>query len=168
MKPLIFTLLFSFLSLPHVYSDGTFEIRLGITDHVKGWVKHHHEGEDIWISPDPVITSEMISSAEYKWVEPLLSKEEIEAIKKIDPNVRLSSNATESYIEIEITLTEEGAKKQSAVTEDSAGSLMVFMFEGKILTAPRIMEKISGDVAVITGKFTEERAKMITNVLNQK
>lgn len=168
MKTLIFTLLLLASFLSNVYTDEIFEIRIGKIDPVDGWDKMHHEGQDIWISPDPAITTEMVSSAEYKWAMPYLSEEEITEIKKLDPDVHLSQNATERHIEIIITFTDQGAKKQSSLTDENTGNLMVFMFDGEILTAPRIMDKISGDVAVLTGGYTEDKAKMITKALNQK
>ncbi|WFB37573.1 hypothetical protein P3T73_07345 [Kiritimatiellota bacterium B12222] len=168
MKIPLLILLVIISSLTNVYSGGTFEIRIGKTEPVEGWDKVRHEGMDIWISPNPEITSDMISSAEYNWSMPDLSKEEIAQIKKIDPDVRISQNATKRHIKIIVTYTEQGAKKQSIVTDENSGSLMVFMFDGEILTAPKIMEKIPGDIAVITGNFTEEKAKKITKALNHK
>lgn len=149
-------------------AEGIFEIRLGQDLPGESLEKFSHNGLPLWISNKVEMTSTMIAKAEYKWAKSPLSEEEVEKFKKENPDVYLSDLYLDPYIELWLTFTEEGAEKQEALTAENVGKVLVFMFNGEILTAPRIQMKISGNIAVVTGQLTEEKAKEIVKAIEAK
>ena len=69
---------------------------------------------------------------------------------------------------IEITLTKEGQKKFAELSREHQGRPLAIMADGKVLGAPTVRGKISGDRAVIHGNFTKEEAERIANGIRQK
>ena len=65
--------------------------------------------------------------------------------------------------QIEIVFTETGAERFAQTTEQLAGKLLGILVDGELISAPRVMEKISGGRAVITGKFSKQEAERIAS-----
>jgi preprotein translocase subunit SecD len=61
---------------------------------------------------------------------------------------------------IEISFTGEGAERLAKATLEHIGKPLAVLFDGKVVTAPVVMSKISGN-GVITGGFAKEVAERI-------
>jgi len=67
-------------------------------------------------------------------------------------------NAGAGLPQIEITFTEKGRKRFADVTHQNIGNRLAIIVEGRLLSAPRILEEISGGKAMISGRFSKEEA----------
>ncbi len=74
--------------------------------------------------------------------------------------VSLSRNPYGRHIVL-LVLTRRGAEKFAVITEKNKHSKLAIIFNGKILSAPIIREKISGGRLQISGSFTIEEAQKI-------
>jgi preprotein translocase subunit SecD len=70
----------------------------------------------------------------------------------------LSENG--KYYEIEVTMTDEGARKLKALTEQHLMKPLAILLDGKLWVAPRIVSPISRK-ALISGNFDREEAERI-------
>lgn len=68
--------------------------------------------------------------------------------------------------QVHLNFNDEGAKKFAAVTTASSGRLLGIVLDGKLYSAPRINEPITGGSAQITGHFSAREAEQLANVLN--
>ncbi len=68
---------------------------------------------------------------------------------------------------ISVSFTVEGAEKMAKLTEENLGKPMVIMIDGKVISAPKIMSKISAK-AQISGNFSKEEAERIARGINGK
>lgn len=66
---------------------------------------------------------------------------------------------------VDVEFTDEGAKKFEEITAKYVGKQIAIVLDGKVMSAPRVIEKISGGRAEITGNFTIEEAKRLVIVL---
>ncbi len=67
---------------------------------------------------------------------------------------------------IEIALDREGAKEFSKLTKDNIGKRLAIIFNGKVLYAPKIIEPIVDGRMVISGAFSPDEMKELTETLN--
>jgi beta-lactamase regulating signal transducer with metallopeptidase domain len=67
-----------------------------------------------------------------------------------------------------LILTRGGKEIFSRVTEENIGKKVAIVFEGKVISAPMIRDRISGGRAQISGRFTREEAERIAEVLNER
>jgi preprotein translocase subunit SecD len=65
--------------------------------------------------------------------------------------------------QIEIVFTKVGAERFAATTERLTGKPLGILVDGKLISAPVVMDKISGGKAIITGGFSVEEAKRIAD-----
>ena len=115
-----------------------FEVRLASYEKVKGWEIGLLPGPPktpIWISPEAALTNADIARA---WPQP---------------------NA--DGFSVGFMLTEEGSLKLARLTKSHTGENLAIMVDGRVLSAPKIMDEITGGRAVINGKFTEESAGLL-------
>lgn len=68
--------------------------------------------------------------------------------------------------QIALAFTAEGAKKFEEITKRNVGKPLAIFLDGRIISAPRVNEVISGGEAVISGQFTLEEAKNLAIQLN--
>ncbi|MCX7831306.1 MAG: protein translocase subunit SecD [Actinobacteria bacterium] len=66
---------------------------------------------------------------------------------------------------VDMEFTDEGAKKFEEITARYVGKQIAIVLDGKVMSAPRVIEKISGGRAEITGNFTIDEAKRLAIVL---
>lgn len=69
---------------------------------------------------------------------------------------------------IVITLTKAGAKRFSQITEQNVSRRIAIVFDGRLLSAPQIGEKISGKQLIIRGAFAEAEAEAIASAINRE
>ncbi len=81
----------------------------------------------------------------------------------------VGSNPTTGEWMVELEFNLEGAKKFSDLTRELTGKQMAIFFNGKLQSAPRVNEQITGGKAQITGGeggFEYEEAKTMVDYLN--
>ena len=67
---------------------------------------------------------------------------------------------------VEVTFTQEGAKRFAELTRKNVGRSLAIMVDGQVISAPTIRSEIRGGRALITGSFTLEEAKRIAEGLS--
>ncbi len=68
--------------------------------------------------------------------------------------------------QVHLNFNNEGARKFAEVTTAGSGRLLGIVLDGKLYSAPRINEPITGGSAQITGRFSAREAEQLANVLN--
>jgi preprotein translocase subunit SecD len=69
---------------------------------------------------------------------------------------------------VEVTFTEQGAKRLARLTKQHQGKPVAILVNGKVLAAPIARATITGGNAVITGDFTQAQAERIANGIQGK
>lgn len=106
---------------------------------------------------DP-LTKEVISTRPY-----LLEREVLLKGDRIrDSRVSFSQTGQAS---VSLSLDDKGRRIFSEITRDNVGRMLAIVLDGKVQSAPRINEQISGGEAVITGSFSPEEAAELALVL---
>ena len=122
----------------------TFEVRLASHEKVEGWKRVSGPGPEktsVWISPEVALTNADI------------------ALAYVD-------RTPEGKPCLGILFTEEGALKQARLTKSHVGEFVAIMLDGRVYSAPKIMDEITGRRAMISGNFTEEEAESIAEGLS--
>lgn len=112
-----------------------FQLRLASYEKVEGWEIGLVPGPPktpVWISPEAALTNADIARA---WPQ-----------------------ADADGFGVGFMLTEEGSLKLARLTKSHIGEILAIMLDGRVCSAPRIMDEITGGRAIISGKFTEEEA----------
>lgn len=123
----------------------TFEVRLVSHERVEGWERvpgPEPEKTPVWISPEAALTNADIARA---W-----------------PQVNVDG------YNVGFLLTEEGSLKLARLTKSHIGEFVAVMIDGRVMSAPKIMDEISGGRALITGNFTEEEAELVAEGIMMK
>jgi SecD/SecF fusion protein len=68
--------------------------------------------------------------------------------------------------QVHLNFNPEGSKKFADLTTANSGRLLGIVLDGKLYSAPRINEPITGGSAQITGRFSAREAEQLANVLN--
>jgi SecD/SecF fusion protein len=68
--------------------------------------------------------------------------------------------------QVHLNFNSAGAKQFGAVTTANVGRLLAIVLDGKLYSAPRINEPITGGSAQISGRFSAREAQELANVLN--
>jgi hypothetical protein len=68
--------------------------------------------------------------------------------------------------EIDVRLTDDGAKRLAEVTRRNIGKRLALVVDGKLYEAPRIASAITGGEALITGHLTKEEAENLATRIN--
>jgi preprotein translocase subunit SecD len=69
---------------------------------------------------------------------------------------------------VEIRLTEKGQKKFARATERHVNKPLAILVNGKVVSAPIVRDKITGENLQLTGNFTPEQAEQIARALRGK
>lgn len=72
---------------------------------------------------------------------------------------------SQSYISINLTMTEEGGRKFESMTSNNINNYIAILGNGRVYSAPRVMSVVSGGKVEITGNFTMDEARHIAKVL---
>jgi len=68
--------------------------------------------------------------------------------------------------QVHLSFNSDGAKQFGNVTTANVGRLLGIVLDGRLYSAPRINEPITGGSAQITGRFSQREALQLANVLN--
>ncbi len=72
---------------------------------------------------------------------------------------------SQSYISINLTMTEEGGRKFESMTRNNINNYIAILGNGRVYSAPRVMSVVSGGKVEITGNFSMDEARHIAKVL---
>lgn len=86
-------------------------------------------------------------------------------LKKASPTFG-GSGDTQSGPQVQITFTEDGAKKFAEITKRNIGKPLAIYLDNQLISAPIVQQEIIGGNAVINGKFTTDEAKNLAVLLN--
>lgn len=67
---------------------------------------------------------------------------------------------------VQLQFNEEGAALFEKITDENVGKVVAIYLDGQAISAPVVREKISGGLAVISGKFTPPEARQLVGRLN--
>ena len=87
----------------------------------------------------------------------------------LDESAVASATLTNSFNglpEILLRFTESGAARFAEITRQNRGQRLAIVYEGKLLSAPMIMEPITGGQANITGNMPTPEARALVDILN--
>lgn len=79
-------------------------------------------------------------------------------VKEAQAYTDTSSSSSSSPYGVSLTFTDDGATKFEQATSDNVGSYIYIVYDGEVVSAPRVSEAISGGSAVITGMETYDAA----------
>ena len=65
--------------------------------------------------------------------------------------------------QIEIVFTKAGAERFAIITKNNIRKPLGILIDGKLISAPIVMEKIAGGKALITGTFSQKEAKRLSD-----
>jgi preprotein translocase subunit SecD len=89
----------------------------------------------------------------------------------IDQNDLQTTTVVESSVpdkpQIDVTFTPEGTKRFAEVSRQSINKRLAIMIDGQIVSAPVIRSEIPGGKAMISGSFTWNEARQLSNKINQ-
>ena len=66
---------------------------------------------------------------------------------------------------VELTLTDEGAKKFATATEENVGKQIAIVYDGEVISAPTVQSAITDGRCQITGDFTYEEADQLASTI---
>ena len=66
---------------------------------------------------------------------------------------------------VELTLTDEGAKKFATATEENVGKQIAIVYDGEVISAPKVNTAITDGRCQITGDFTYEEADQLASTI---
>jgi preprotein translocase subunit SecD len=69
---------------------------------------------------------------------------------------------------VAIRLTKDGSKKIAQLTERHLNKPLAIILNGKVVSAPIVRDKITGEKMILSGKFTKEEAEQIARTLRSK
>jgi preprotein translocase subunit SecD len=79
---------------------------------------------------------------------------------------QLAFDQTTNKPHVTLEFTDEGGKIFSELTKNNVGKVLAIYLDGAPISTPRVQEEISGGRAQITGNFTVEEAKQLSERLN--
>ena len=68
--------------------------------------------------------------------------------------------------QVSLQMTDEGAKLFATITKRDIGKMIAIYLDGSVISAPTVQSEITDGNAVITGNFSVDEAKTLTNRLN--
>jgi hypothetical protein len=68
-------------------------------------------------------------------------------------------------VKIGLTMDSAGAKNWAKITRENINRCIAVIYEGRVISYPRVMSEISGGKTEITGDFTPEEANDFVNIL---
>jgi len=76
------------------------------------------------------------------------------------------TNAPQNQIEIGFELTPQGRQRFAEATRQNIGKRLAMIMDGQLCSAPVVQTEISGGKGLITGNFTPQRAKELSDKIN--
>jgi preprotein translocase subunit SecD len=71
------------------------------------------------------------------------------------------------YLDIRLKFTDNGAKRLSAITSQNIGKRMAIFIKGNLIMAPKIVETITDNTLIITGRFSRQETISFADSINK-
>ena len=81
-------------------------------------------------------------------------------------SARVSVDPDDGSIGVSVSMTARGSEEWGAMTSENVGNYIAISMDNKVFSAPVINGPITGGQTLISGGFTSEEAKGLTNLLN--
>ena len=166
--------------------DSVFQIRLVHPDNDKiiedtslekmnGYEKYTIEPPGwppvIWVSKQIDLNISDLDSVTVEFTKPFVSKEAFNTAMKQNPNLDVSQDFEKAFTEggqpqIELNFNLEGANKLAESTKNHVNQRISIFFDGKLVSAPKIMDPITKGKARLTTSLSVEHAKNLVEKLN--
>ena len=75
-------------------------------------------------------------------------------------------DSRDNQVSISVYMTEEGTQDWAQMTSENVGNFIAMVSRNKVLSAPHINSPITGGETIISGGFTNEEAKELTDLIN--
>jgi len=141
MRTLLAIFLMSFL-VGSALAENLVELRYVLAKQAERAVAVKFEGDDLWLSPEVVVSDSDIEKA--------------------------SVVRQEQEFMIFITLGNHGAKRFDEFAETHLGDRIAILVRGKVVSAPVVRERKFGCNIQIMGNFSEDEATLLVSALNAK
>ena len=79
---------------------------------------------------------------------------------------RVSVDPNDGSIGVSVSMNSRGTEEWGDMTSENKGNFIAITMDDKVFSAPRINEPIRGGETLISGGFSTEEAKSLTNLLN--
>ena len=130
-------------------------------EHIQGEAFRSKVQEDLIIAAGDEIKDQMISLyaiRERASNDAFPSQQDVEEVSII------KSDYEENY-SLLMTFSKSGAEKWASMTRLNLERDIAILFDGKVISAPRVREEIKGGKCSISGKFTESEIKELKAIL---
>lgn len=81
--------------------------------------------------------------------------------------VSISKDGSDENYALLLTFSKSGADKWAELTRSNIGRDIAILFDGKVISAPRVREEIKGGLCMISGKFTEIEIQQLKAVFDK-
>jgi SecD/SecF fusion protein len=81
-------------------------------------------------------------------------------------DARVSVDPNNGEIGVSVSMSDQGAQEWSEMTSENVGNFIAITMDNKVFSAPIINGPITGGQTLISGSFSSEEAKALTNLLN--
>ncbi|MBO4390785.1 MAG: protein translocase subunit SecD [Lachnospiraceae bacterium] len=134
----------SYSSEAEVYQEGTNRINIDIPDVTDANAILKELGQLGQLKIVELRTDENGNEEEYVW----LTGDDVQTAQ-----AKITQNQTTGQREylVELTLKSEGISKFAEATEKNVGKILYIMYDNKVISSPKVNEKISSPTCVITG-----------------
>ncbi|MCK5343846.1 MAG: hypothetical protein KAR20_10605 [Candidatus Heimdallarchaeota archaeon] len=125
----------------------------------------------IWVSKQIDLNISDLDSVTVEFTKPFVSKEAFNTAMKQNPNLDVSQDFEKAFTEggqpqIELNFNPEGANKLAESTKNHVNQRISIFFDGKLVSAPKIMDPITKGKARLTTSLSVEHAKNLVEKLN--
>lgn len=142
MKTAILSIIAMLVASPLFATEQAFEIRLVVPDSTKGAFEKSFGDEKLWVEATPAFVSRDINDA-------------------------FVTFSDESWTVV-MKFTEDAAKRFAEYSGKHVNSRLAILSRGKVLSAPVLLQAISGGVVEISGGFTEDAARQLVTAIEQE
>lgn len=124
----------------------------------------------IWVSGRVELDISDLDSASVKFTEPIVSKKVFNEVKKQYPDLE-SPNLEKAFTEggqpqIEFKFNSKGARKLAELTTKHVNQRIGIFLEGKLLSAPKIINPMKEGKAQLTTPLSPEQAEKLVERIN--
>ncbi|HAN61658.1 TPA: protein translocase subunit SecD [Candidatus Azambacteria bacterium] len=116
------------------------------------------------IDAEKILKEQKNKIPEYLAMDPYFSETNLNG--KYIKNAKVEFNQSTYQPEVSVQFDDDGAKIFEELTKKNVGKQLGIYLDGLPISAPVVREAISGGSAVISGKFTIDEAKKLTERLN--
>ena len=149
-----------------LYTDMSGSFLLGVLDENKSEVERFFKDEILSKAEykDLVIAWSKVKSEADRWELHLLSNDNYLDGSYVEKSFAQSSMEMKAF-EIMIVFSTEGAELWEELTANNVSRNLAIVLDGEVYSYPKIMDKISGGKAMISGNFSENEAEQLAALI---